>query len=207
MARYTGPKNKLARREGLDLGLKTVGSKAHASLLRRLNVPPGRHGSRGRRSKLSDYGVQLREKQKVKRMYGLLERQFRRNFELAKKWRGNTGEKLLEFLERRLDNVLYRLGLVPTRTMARQLVSHGHVLVDGKKVSIPSYAVRMGQVITLKPKALEIPAVKKLLDEQTFTPTEWLVRQGPAGKVERIPLRADVKDDISEQLIVEHYSR
>ena len=207
MARYTGPKNKFARREGLDLGLKTVGSKAHASLLRRLNVPPGQHGSRGRRSKLSDYGVQLREKQKVKRMYGLLERQFRRNFELAKKWRGNTGEKLLEFLERRLDNVLYRLGLVPTRTMARQLVSHGHVLVDGKKVSIPSYAVRMGQVITLKPKALEIPAVKKLLDEQTFTPPEWLVRQGPVGKVERIPLRADVKDDISEQLIVEHYSR
>ncbi len=206
MARYTGPKNRLARREGIDLGFKTLGSKSHASLLRRLNVPPGQHGNKGRR-KPSDYGIQLREKQKVKRMYGVLERQFRRYFDHARKWRGNTGEKLLEFLERRLDNTIYRLGLAPTRFSARQLVSHGHVLVDGKKVNIPSFAVSIGSVISLKPKAMEIPAIKKMLDEKTFMPIEWLNRQGPVGKIARIPQRADVKEDINEQLIVEHYSR
>lgn len=206
MARYTGPKNRLARREGIDLGFKTVGSKSHASLLRRLNVPPGQHGNKGRR-KVSDYGLQLREKQKVKRMYGLLERQFRRYYEHARKWRGNTGEKLLEFLERRLDNTVYRLGLAPTRFSSRQLVSHGHVIVDGKKVTIPSYLVSSGMVISLKPKAMEIPAIKRMLDEKTFTPAVWLVRQGPVGNVARIPERSDVKEDINEQLIVEHYSR
>lgn len=206
MARYTGPKNRRARREGLDLGLKTPGSKAHASLLRRLGVFPGQHGPRGKR-KMSDYGTQLREKQKVKYMYGVLERQFRRYFAKAKKWRGNTGEKLLEFLESRLDNVLYRLGFVPTRTMGRQLVSHGHVLVDGKKTSIPSFAVRVGQVISLTTKAMAIPPIKKLLEETTVTPPEWLAREGAAGKIKRLPARGDIKEDISEQLIVEHYSR
>jgi len=206
MARYLGPKNRLARREGMDLGLKTVGSKAHASLLRRLNVPPGAHGHRGRR-KLSDYGLQLREKQKVKRIYGLLERQFRRGFERAKKWRGNTGEKLMEFLERRLDNVVYRLGLAPTRVMARQLVGHGHVLVDNRKIDIPSCLVNEGEIISLKPKAMEIPAVKKLLDEKTFKTPDWLERKGPVGKVARLPVRTDITDDINEQLIVEYYSR
>ena len=206
MGRYTGPKNRLARREGIDLGFKTLGSKSHASLLRRLNVPPGVHGNKGRR-KLSDYGQQLREKQKVKRMYGVLERQFRRYFNNARKWRGNTGEKLLEFLERRLDSVVYRLGLALTRASARQLVSHGHVTVDGKKVTIPSYTVSPGSVIALKTKAMDIPAVKKMLDEENYTPNEWLARQGPVGKMVRLPVRADVKEDISEQLIVEHYSR
>ncbi|MBI3385960.1 30S ribosomal protein S4 [Candidatus Gottesmanbacteria bacterium] len=206
MARYTGPKNRLARREGMDLGFQTVGSKSHASMLRRLNIPPGQHGAKGRR-KISDYGLQLREKQKVKRMYGVLERQFRRYFENARKWRGNTGEKLLEFLERRLDNVVYRIGFVPTRSGARQLVSHGHVLVNGKKVNIPSYPVFIGQVISLKTKAMGIPSVKQMLDEKTFTPPEWLERKGPVGRVARLPGRSDVKEDISEQLIVEHYSR
>ncbi len=206
MARYTGPRNRLSRREGVDLGLTTVGSKSHAALLRRLNIPPGQHGSRGRR-KASDYGLQLREKQKVKRMYGILERQFRRYFENARKWRGNTGEKLLEFLERRLDNVVYRLGFVPTRQGARQLVSHGHVLVNGKKTTIPSFPVFIGMVISLKTKAMGIPAVKQMLDEKTFTPPTWLERKGPVGKVVRLPERGDVKEDIGEQLIVEHYSR
>lgn len=206
MARHTGPKNRLARREGVDLGLKTPGTKAHASLLKRLNVPPGQHGAKGRR-KMSDYGLQLREKQKVKRMYGVLERQFRRYFEHARKWRGNTGEKLLEFLERRLDNSLYRLGLAPTRASARQLVSHGHVLVNSKKVTIPSYSIITDSVISLKTKAMEIPAVKKMVDEKTFVPVDWLMREGPVGKVVRMPVRSDVKEDINEQLIVEHYSR
>ncbi len=206
MARYTGPKNKIARREGLDLGLKTVGTKAHASLQRRLNVPPGQHGSKGRR-KQSDFGLQLREKQKVKRMYGLLERQFRKNFERAKKWKGNTGEKLLEFLERRLDNTVYRMALAPTRASARQLVSHRHVMVDGEKVNIPSYLVKKDQVISLTTKGMNVPAVKKMLDETTATVPEWLSRQGPVGKIVRAPVRTDVTEDINEQLIVEQYSR
>lgn len=206
MARNTGPKNRLARREGVDLGLKTVGSHSHASLLRRLAIPPGQHGPKGKR-KQSAFGSQLREKQKVKRMYGLLERQFRKNFDRAKKWKGNTGEKLLEFLERRLDNTVYRLGLAPTRSLSRQLVSHRHVLVDGKRVNIPSYLVVNNQVITLREKAMGIPAVKKMLDEKTFATPEWLTRQGPVGKIVRMPIRSDVTEDINEQLIVEHYSR
>jgi small subunit ribosomal protein S4 len=206
MARYTGPKNRLARREGMDLGLVTVGSKSHASLLKRLNVIPGQHGVKGRR-KTSDFGLQLREKQKVKRMYGVLERQFRKVFDQAKKWKGNTGEKLLEFMERRLDNVVYRLGLAPTRPMARQLVNHGHVNVDGKRVSIPSFRVNQGNVITLGSKAMEIPPVKKLLDDTTIKPPDWFERKGPVGKVVRLPQRTDITEDINEQLIVEHYSR
>ena len=206
MARYTGPKNRLARREGIDLGLKTVGSKSHASLLKRLNVPPGMHGAKGR-SRVSEFGEQLREKQKVKRMYGLLERQFRKNFFRAKKWKGNTGEKLLEFLERRLDNVVYRLGLAPTRTMARQLVAHGHVRINNDKVNIPSYLTQESEVIQLGTKASEIPAIKKILSEKPANVPEWLERKGPVGKIVRIPVRTDVTEDINEQLIVEFYSR
>src|SRR3989304_6751172 len=194
MARYRGPTNRLSRREGMDLGFKTVGTKAHASLLKRLNVPPGIHGQKGRR-KISDYGQQLREKQKVKRMYGLLERQFRKIFNRARKWKGNTGEMLLQFLERRLDNTLYRMGFAPTRTMSRQLVSHGHVQVDGEKVTIPSYTIDEGQAITLKPKAMEIPAVKQLLDDKTMQFPSWIERKGPAGKVIKRPDRNDVKED------------
>lgn len=206
MARYTGPKNRISRREGVDLGCKTVGSKAHASLLRRLSVPPGQHGPKGKR-KSSEYGVQLREKQKVKHMYGLLERQFRRQFAMAKKWRGNTGEKLVEYLERRLDNVLYRLNLAPTRAACRQLVSHGHVTVDGKKVTIPSFLVNVGQVIAMKVKSLEMPIVKKSLEVHDLTLPGWLQRQGPVGNIVRLPGRMDVSEDINEQLIVEFYSR
>ncbi len=206
MARYTGPKNRLARREGMDLGFKTVGSKAHAAYMRRANIPPGQHGAKGKR-KVSDFGIQLREKQKVKRLYGVLEKQFRKNFEKAKLWRGNTGEKLLEFMERRLDNVLYRMGFAPTRASARQFVGHGHVLVDGKKVSIPSYLVKKDQVISLKTKALTIPAIKQLLEDKTIKTPEWLERKGPVGKILREPIRSDVQEDINEQLIVEHYSR
>ena len=136
MARYTGPKNRLARREGLDLGLKTTGTNAYNELLKRLKIPPGQHGQKGKR-KPSDYAIQLREKQKVKRMYGLLERQFRKYFDEATRNVGNTGEALLERLETRLDNVIYRLGFAPTRAFARQMVTHGHVVVDGHKVNIP----------------------------------------------------------------------
>jgi len=207
MARYTGPTNRLSRKEGIDLGFKTIGSKSHAALLRRLNVPPGQHGPKGSRRKVSAYGQQLREKQKVKRMYGLMERQFRRYYAMARKWRGNTGDMLVQFLERRLDNTIYRLGLAPTRNSARQFVSHGHIMVNGARVNIPSYLVEVDQVIALKPKGANIPAVKKLLEDKTFTPPGWLVRQGPAGKIARLPEREDVKEDINTQYIVEYYSR
>ena len=206
MARYTGPKTRLSRREGIDLGFKTVGSKSHASYLRRATIPPGQHGAKGHR-KVSDFGRQLREKQKVKRMYGVLERQFKKTFVRAKQWKGNTGEKLLEFMERRLDNVLYRASLAPTRASARQFVNHGHVTVDGAKVTIPSFLVDTDQVITMKTKSLEIPAVKKLLEDKTIKVPEWLARVGPVIKIVRLPVRADIGEDISEQLIVEHYSR
>lgn len=206
MARYTGPKNRLARREGIDLGLKTIGSKAHACLLKRLNVSPGQHGHKGKR-KISGYGQQLREKQKVKHIYGVLERQFRKYFEHAKKWRGNTGEKLLEFLERRLDNVVYRLHFAPTRAGARQLVTHGHVIINNQKVTIPSYQTEANEVISLKQKSFNIPIVKKMLEEKVGLYPEWLERQGPVGKIIRMPVRADITEDISEQLIVEYYSR
>ena len=206
MAKYNGPKNRISRREGVDLGYKTVGSKSHAALLKRLNVPPGVHGQKGKR-KISDFGSQLREKQKVKRMYGMLEKQFHKFFMRAKKWKGNTGDKFLEFLERRLDNTVYRLALSPTRGLSRQLVGHGHVLIDGKKVTIPSYQVSAGQVVTLSSKGLEIPAVKKILEIKTVQTPEWLSRKGPVGKVERLPLRADITEDVNEQLIIEFYSR
>lgn len=206
MARYTGPKNRLSRRESVDLGMKTVGSHAHAELLKRLNIIPGQHGVKGRR-KISEYGSQLREKQKVKRMYGMMERQFRKIFEKAKKYRGNTGEQFIQFLERRLDNTLYRMALAPTRAAARQLVTHRHVLVDGKKVTIPSCEVKKDNVISLSPKGVEVPCVKKMLEEKNPQLPAWTQRKGPVGKVVRLPLRTDVTDDINEHLIIEFYSR
>lgn len=206
MARYLGPKNKLARRERQDLGLKTPGTAAHASLLRRLNILPGIHGQK-RRKKMSNYALQLREKQKVKRIYGVLERQFRRYFSQALKKKGNTGEALLQTLETRLDNVVYRLNLASTRAQARQLVTHGHVQVDGKKVNVPSYAVGESKVITLSQKATKIPAITKLLMDKNPLIPSWLARKGPAGKVIKIPSREEIGGDINEQSIVEYYSR
>lgn len=206
MARYTGPKNRLARAEGMDLGLKTVGSKAHASLLRRLNILPGQHGAKRKRA-ATNYGLQLREKQKARRIYGIMERQFHRYYEQAKKQVGNTGEALLQKLETRLDNVVYRLGFAPTRASARQLVGHRHVMVNGKVVNIPSYMVVIDDVIVLKAKGMEIPAVKKLLQEKNPIVPAWLQRKQAAGKVVRIPTREDMDLQINEQLIVEFYSR
>lgn len=206
MARYTGPKNRLSRREGVDLGLKSVGSTAHSQLMRRLKIPPGQHGQK-RLRKISDYGKQLREKQKVKRIYGLLERQFRIYFERASKEKANTGEALLALLERRLDNVIYRLGLASTRAAARQFVSHGHVSVDEKRVNIPSFQVKPGMVVFLKQKLLETPVLKKLLEVKDNNIASWLDRKGPVGKVVKLPARDDITDAIDEQLIIEYYSR
>ena len=202
MARYTGPKHRLARREGAN-----IFEKQSASLSRRLNIPPGVHGPKGTRRKQSEYGLQLREKQKAKRSYGVSEKQFSNYVKLATRVKGKTGETLLQLLETRLDNLVYRLGLVPSRNMARQLVSHGHVLVNGKMVNIPSYQVKVGDVIALAGKAIEIPAVKKSLEKAEQKLADYLERKATVGKLVKIPNRDEIKIEVEEQLIVEYYSR
>ena len=200
MARYTGPKDRLSRRESFDIFGK--GAK-----LTRITVPPGVHGPKGFSRSQSQYGRQLREKQKVKRIYGVLERQFRRYVDEALKTKGNTGEKLISLLERRLDNVVFRLGFVPTRPLARQLVSHRHVLVNGKRVNIPSYKIKVGETIALSSRAINIPTVGKALEDADKKIPEWLKRKAAVGIIERYPTGDDVTEPISVQDIVEFYSR
>lgn len=199
MARYTGPKDRLSRRENFDLF--SAGTK-----LTRLNVPPGVHGPKGTRGQ-SQYGRQLREKQKVKRLYGLMESQFRKYMTEAFKRKGNTGEALLVSLEKRLDNVIYRLGFAPSRPSARQIVSHRHVLVNGKKINIPSYEVKKGDTVSMDGTGMAIPEVKKSLEIKDFVLPSWLERKAAAGHVSGDPKREDIVEPISEQDIVEFYSR
>lgn len=199
MARYTGPKNRLSRREGIDLFGK--GNK-----LRRASQIPGQHGPKGSR-RPTDYGLQLREKQKTKRLYGVTERQFARYVKKATAIRGKTGEALLRILETRLDNVVYRLGITNTRNMARQLVSHGHVLVNNHKMTTPSFLVKPGQMVTLDAKAVIIPVVKERLENPEIHLPAWLERQASVGKILALPDRSDIDSQIDEQLIVEFYSR
>lgn len=199
MARYTGPKDRQSRREGFDLYGK--GAK-----LTRLNVPPGQHGPRGTRRQ-SQYGRQLREKQKVKRIYGVMEKQFRKYIGQALKSKGNTGEALLVLLERRLDNVVYRLGFAPTRPAARQMVSHRQVMVNGEKLNAPSYQVKKEDTVTLTKKAMDTPVVQRLLEIKDPKTPDWLERKAAAGRVKRMPKREDIVEPISEQDIVEFYSR
>lgn len=200
MARYTGPKDRLSRREGMDLF--GAGNK-----LPRLNITPGMHGPKGQMRAPSQFGRQLREKQKVKRTYGILEKQFAKYVNQALNMTGNTGDNLFSILETRLDNVVFRLGLAESRPQARQLVSHKHVFVNGKKVNIPSFELKVGDSISLGSKAAELPFVKKLLADKEKTLPNWLTRKGPAGKVKRMPARVDVTENFSEQDIVEFYSR
>src|SRR4030043_1005616 len=201
MARDLRPKNKKARRIGKDLELTTSVLK----LQKKLGIPPGHHGRKGRR-RVSDYAKRLMEKQRVKWTYGVLERQFHNYFIKALKHKGTTGEELLRLLERRLDNVLYRLSLVPTRTMARQLVTHGHVLVNNKKMSIPSYQTKIDDIITLTGKSMKIPHLIPFLTNKKPSVPHWLSRKAAVGKVESFPERTDIDADINEQLIVELYS-
>ncbi len=202
MARYTGPKHKLCRAEGTALcGLSTC------PVIRKNAGPPGQHGQRGRR-KLSEYGIQLREKQKVKRIYGVLERQFEKYFDIASRQKKTTGEALLHILETRLDNVIYRLNLAKTRYQSRQLVSHGHVQVNGKKVTIPSYNVKIGDIVTLSDKASNFDFIKKLQEETKDTKLPvWLEKKATVGKIKSFPKREDIDSEINERLIVEFYSR
>jgi small subunit ribosomal protein S4 len=202
MARYNGPRNKIARRLGVDLGLKT-----NPKLLeRRINTPPGQHGKKGR-GKVSDYGTQLAEKQKLKALYGILEKQCKNYYVVASRNPSATGAVLLSLLERRLDNVVYRLALAPTRRAARQLVTHGNVKVNGRKLSIPSYNVKVEDVVTLSDKALQIPYIKALLDNKDLAAPKWLEKKAATGRVVRVPVREDITEAINEQLIVEFYSR
>jgi small subunit ribosomal protein S4 len=169
-------------------------------------VAPGVHGlRRGRR--LSDYGVQLREKQKAKRLYGVREKQFKKYFERARKQPRATGEVLFQLLESRLDNIVYRLGLAPSRAMARQLITHGHVVAEGKKVDVPSYEVKMGETVGLSPQGANIKAIKDYLVRKDIGVPEWLEKKATMGKIKRLPKREELEANINEQAIVEYYSR
>jgi small subunit ribosomal protein S4 len=202
MARYTGPKHKLCRAEGMALC-----SSPKCPVVRKNAAPPGQHGSKGRK-KLSEYGIQLREKQKVKRIYGVLERQFKKYYQLASSKKSATGQTLLEILETRLDNTLYRLNLAESRPQARQLVSHGHVLVNGKKVTIPSYNVKIGDVIALSAKTANLNFIKNLQEDTKGAKLpSWLAKKATVGQVVAKPKREDLDATINESLIVEYYSR
>jgi len=206
MARYLGPKLKLSRREGTDLflksGIRAIDTKC------KIDNAPGVHGAR--RGRLSEYGVQLREKQKVRRIYGVLEKQFRNYYKEAARLKGNTGENLLQLLEGRLDNVVYRMGFGATRAEARQLVSHKAILVNGKVVNVPSFNVAANDVVTIREKAKKQSRIAAALEvaEQREKPT-WI--EVDASKMEgtfkRLPERSDLSADINEQLIVELYSK
>ena len=208
MARYIGPTCKLARREGADLGLKSPARAIDSKC--KFEQKPGQHGA-SKKARLSDYAVQLREKQKVKRIYGLLERQFRNVYAKASTQKGNTGENLLQLLETRLDNVVYRMGFAVTRPAARQLVSHRGVRVNGKPVDLPSYAVKAGDAIALSEKAQKQMRVKESLTlaEQMNLSPSWVEVDSNkfAGVFKAVPDRADLPSDINEALIVELYSK
>ena len=202
MARYTGPTHKLCRAEGIAL----CGSPSCPVIKKNAGLP-GQHGAKGRR-KPSEYAVQLREKQKVKRMYGVLERQFKKYYQNASRKTGSTGELMLSVLETRLDNVVYRLNLARSRRQARQLVSHGHITVNDKKVTIPSYNVKIGDIVALSKKASSLDFIKKLQEEtKDINPPVWLEKKAMIGKIKTMPKREDIELDINEKLIVEFYSR
>lgn len=208
MARYTGPVCKLCRAEGMKLYLKGERCFTDKCAIERRNYPPGQHGQR--RSKVSDYGIRLREKQKVKRIYGVLEKQFKRYFQKAAKQKGVTGAALLLSLERRLDNVVHRLGFASSIKEARQLVRHRHILVNGKLVDIPSYQVSKGDVIEVKAKSRENVRIKESLTAaQRRGVPSWLSLDAAnfKGTVVELPKREDITPQIQEQLVVELYSK
>jgi len=206
MARYTDAKCRLCRREGRKLFLKGERCfSAKCPIAKKGALPPGQHGQK-RAGRLSEYGVQLREKQKAKRIYGVLERQFKNYFKKAALKKKGAGLKLLQLLELRLDNVIFRAGLVFSRSIARQIITHGFCLIDGKKVDIPSYQLKPGQVISLNVKGLKLGQVKKALAAKQPA-VKWLKRKAAVIKVERLPEREEIKTDINESLIIEFYSR
>ena len=208
MARYTGSVCRLCRREGTKLFLKGDRCFTEKCAIERRAYPPGQHGQG--RVRFSDYGVQLREKQKVKRMYGLLEKQFESTMKRASRMKGRSGENLLILLERRLDNVVFRMGFATSRAEARQLVSHGHFLVNGRRATIPSMLLRPETVVTLAPKSQKVVRIAGALEAlETRSLPQWLEidKDGFKGTVKVMPVRDDITMPIQEQLIVELYSR
>ena len=210
MARYRGPVCRLCRREGMKLFLKGERCHSEKCAIEKRNFVPGQHG-KDRKAKIVGYGLQLREKQKTKRVYGLLETQFRNNFEKAAHMKGITGENLLGLMERRLDSVIYRMGLATSRPQARQIVRHGHIQVNGRKVNIPSYVVRPGEEISVRDSSKENPTILSARDATAHAPSpSWMDvdRDNLRGKISGQPRRDElVQIPINEQLIVELYSK
>lgn len=209
MARYTASSCRVCRRQGAKLFLKGQRCYSEKCAFEKRSYAPGQHG-KGQRVKLSNYGLQLREKQKVKKMYGILERQFRKYFQTASRSKGITGSKLLELLERRLDNVVFRSSFVSSRPEARQIVMHGHVLVNNRKVDIPSYSVKTGDIVVIKQKEKTVKRVKESVEklkDRTYPGWVEVDKEGLKAKISRLPERSDVAADIKEQLIVELYSK
>ena len=206
MARYLGPKCKLARREGTDLFLKSARRSLETKC--KMESAPGQHGAK--KTRLSDYGLQLREKQKIRRIYGVLERQFRRYFAEADRRKGSTGELLLQLLESRLDNVVYRMGFGSTRAEARQLVSHKAITVNGQVVNIPSYQVKAGDVVAVREKAKKQVRIQEALNLATqIGLPNWVSVDATKleGVFKNVPERTELYSDINEQLVVEFYSK
>ncbi len=202
MARYIGPKSKIARKFGEPI----YGAD---KFLEKKNYPPGMHGVSKRRRKLSEYAVQLKEKQKAKYTYGILEKQFSNLFKKASRSKGITGEVLLQYLERRLDNVVFRLGIAPTRAGARQLVSHRHITVNGEIVNIPSYTLRPGDIVSVREKSKSLEVIAESLASANHSRYPWLEWDSSimSGKFVSVPERSDIPENIKEQLIVELYSK
>jgi small subunit ribosomal protein S4 len=202
MARYTGPTSKIARKFGEPI----FGSDKH---LDRKNYPPGQHGQTKKRKKVSEYGIQLREKQKAKYTYGILERQFRNTFEKAQHSKGVTGEVLLQMLEARLDNVVFRMGVAPSRAAARQLVSHRHITVNGSVVNIPSMQLKPGDIIGVREKSKSLEVITDSMETRRGSKLSWLEWDDTqmAGKFMNMPERSEIPEDIKEQLIGELYSK
>jgi small subunit ribosomal protein S4 len=202
MARYTGPKTRIARKFGEPI----YGPDKH---FEKKNFPPGQHGQTKKRKKSSEYGIQLMEKQKAKYTYGVLERQFAKMFEKAQRAKGVTGEVLLQLLESRLDNVVFRFGISPSRAGARQLVSHGHIIINGQVVNIPSYSVKPGEVIGVREKSKSLEIISNSLGSSKRSKYSWLEWDSDvlSGKFLNVPERTDIPENIKEQLIVELYSK
>ena len=208
MARYRGPVEKIERRLGVSLALKGERRLAGKSAIDKRPYAPGQHGQR--RAKISEYGLQLREKQKAKFMYGISEKQFRRLFKEANRLQGNTGENLIALLEQRLDNVVYRMGFATTRRFSRQLVSHGHVMVDGRRVNIPSFRVKPGQKIEIREKSKKNPQVQRAIEltaQTGIVPWVDVDKEKVFGIFTRLPEREEVAIPVEERLIVELYSK
>jgi len=207
MAKYIDPKCRLCRREGVKLYLKGERCFSPKCPIEKKGAQiPGQHGKKRSHGRLSGYGIQLREKQKAKRSYGVLENQFHSYYETAIKSAQNTGEVLMQLLESRLDNIIFRLGFVTSRSLARQLVTHGNVSVDGKRVDIASYITKPGQTIKLSEKATKFAFVSPNLTEKNVS-AKWLSKKGAEGKIDRLPTRDEIGSDIKENLIIEYYSR